>query len=312
MTGTRPEIGRLAAELRLLRERSGLTYAALGTRTPYSKSAWQRYLTAKALPPWSAVEDLCRLVGEPQPRLRALWELAESVSSGRSAVDDSTPAAAAPEPSITPEPATAAHDPSPEAAASGASGVPTASAAPPASAARTRRHRRGGFVVMSALCAMVVVALAVFQFASGDGSHGASNAVTTTRAEESQVVCTGGPCTVTCHGAQCTGLDPELTFCGAQPRTLQQLQTPGDIDLEVRYNPQCRAAWARIWHTRIGDTVTLTAPGMPTQSVRVSDTAESSGFTYTPMIFVAGSEVPLKACVSSAGEPTRCYTATAS
>ena len=299
MSDTRPEIGRLAAELRVLRERSGLTYAALGARTPYSKSAWQRYLTAKALPPWSAVEDLCRLVDEPQLGLRALWELAEFVSSGRSTISDTdtTPAAVAPEPPITPEPASAAHDASPE---------------PSTHAARARRRRRGGITAMIALCVTVVVALAVFDFAPWDSSQRTSNAATTLQVEESHITCTGGPCNVTCQGAECTGLDPGLTLCGVQPHTLQQLQTPSGIVLEVRYNPQCRAAWARIWQTRIGDTLTLAAPGMHTQSARVSDVAESNGFTYTPMIFVSGSTVPLKACVSSAGEPTRCYTTTAS
>jgi hypothetical protein len=97
-----------------------------------------------------------------------------------------------------------------------------------------------------------------------------------------------------------------------QPRTLQNLQTPTGIGLEIRYNPQCQAAWARIWHARIGDTLTLTAPGAPTQTIRVSDAQESSGFTYTPMIFVSSNSTLLKACVSTAGEATSCYSTTAS
>lgn len=82
-TDTSGEVTTLAAELRRLRAQAGLSFTALGEQTPYSRSAWQRYLTAKVLPPWSAVRDLCRLAGEPEPRLRAMWELAESASGTR-------------------------------------------------------------------------------------------------------------------------------------------------------------------------------------------------------------------------------------
>ncbi|WP_306188954.1 XRE family transcriptional regulator [Streptomyces sp. MK5] len=69
-----PSIGPLAATLRELRDRTGLSLAALATRTPYSKSAWHRYLTGAKHPPRSAVEALARLAGaDPAPAL-ALWE----------------------------------------------------------------------------------------------------------------------------------------------------------------------------------------------------------------------------------------------
>ncbi|MFF0791527.1 DUF2690 domain-containing protein [Streptomyces spiralis] len=71
-----PSIGPLAATLRELRDRTGLSLAALATRTPYSKSAWHRYLTGAKHPPRSAVEALARLAGaDPAPAL-ALWEAA--------------------------------------------------------------------------------------------------------------------------------------------------------------------------------------------------------------------------------------------
>ncbi|USA01676.1 helix-turn-helix domain-containing protein [Streptomyces lydicamycinicus] len=77
------ECSRLAAGLRELRARTGLSLAALAARTPYSKSSWERYLNGKKLPPRDAVEALCRLAGEPAGRLVALWELADAAWSGR-------------------------------------------------------------------------------------------------------------------------------------------------------------------------------------------------------------------------------------
>ncbi len=71
-----PSAGPLVATLRELRDRTGLSLAALATRTPYSKSAWHRYLTGAKRPPRSAVEALARLAGaDPAPAL-ALWEAA--------------------------------------------------------------------------------------------------------------------------------------------------------------------------------------------------------------------------------------------
>ncbi|MCU8595283.1 helix-turn-helix domain-containing protein, partial [Streptomyces sp. A13(2022)] len=74
---------RLVAALRELKAGSGLSLAALAERTPYSKSSWERYLNGKSLPPRQAVRDLCRLANEPDGRLLALWEIAESRWSGR-------------------------------------------------------------------------------------------------------------------------------------------------------------------------------------------------------------------------------------
>ncbi|MFC9681691.1 DUF2690 domain-containing protein [Streptomyces sp. NPDC056948] len=80
-----PERARLAAALRELRTGTGLSLAALATKTTFSKSSWERYLNGKTLPPGQAVRELCRLAGEPEGRCLALWELAESEWSGRAA-----------------------------------------------------------------------------------------------------------------------------------------------------------------------------------------------------------------------------------
>ncbi|MER6123189.1 DUF2690 domain-containing protein [Streptomyces sp. NPDC001795] len=64
-------------ELRELKERTGLSLAALAARTPYSKSAWHRYLKGIQRPPRSAVEALARLAGADPASVLALWEAAE-------------------------------------------------------------------------------------------------------------------------------------------------------------------------------------------------------------------------------------------
>ncbi|SFD94027.1 Helix-turn-helix domain-containing protein [Actinopolyspora alba] len=66
----------LVAQLRRLRARSGLTLAALGERTNYSKSSWGRYLSGRSLPPYQAVLAFCRAVETDHERVLALWEAA--------------------------------------------------------------------------------------------------------------------------------------------------------------------------------------------------------------------------------------------
>ncbi|MQY36347.1 hypothetical protein SRB17_43460 [Streptomyces sp. RB17] len=63
-------------ELRELKDRTGLSLAALAARTPYSKSAWHRYLSGGTPPPRPAVEALCRLAGADPEAVLALWEAA--------------------------------------------------------------------------------------------------------------------------------------------------------------------------------------------------------------------------------------------
>ncbi|AOR36350.1 hypothetical protein BFF78_39575 [Streptomyces fodineus] len=68
----------LAVGLRELKDRTGLSLAALAARTPYSKSAWHRYLSGGAPPPRPAVEALCRLAGADPEDILALWDAADA------------------------------------------------------------------------------------------------------------------------------------------------------------------------------------------------------------------------------------------
>ncbi|WP_328873361.1 helix-turn-helix domain-containing protein [Streptomyces sp. NBC_00287] len=74
-----PEVRHFVTQLRLLKDRTGLSLVALGARTAYSKSSWQRYLNAVQPPPRQAVMALCRVAGESgedAERFVVRWELA--------------------------------------------------------------------------------------------------------------------------------------------------------------------------------------------------------------------------------------------
>ncbi|MFJ8358856.1 helix-turn-helix domain-containing protein [Streptomyces sp. NPDC093984] len=74
-----PEVRHFVEQLRLLKDRTGLSLVALGARTAYSKSSWQRYLNATQPAPRQAVTALCRVAGleaEETERFGVRWELA--------------------------------------------------------------------------------------------------------------------------------------------------------------------------------------------------------------------------------------------
>jgi tetratricopeptide (TPR) repeat protein/transcriptional regulator with XRE-family HTH domain len=86
-TNTIPRaVAHLADEIQALRNRTELSLGALATETRYSKSAWGRWLSGKALPPWHAVRALCTLAGAAETDLRALWSLAENEWSRRGVI----------------------------------------------------------------------------------------------------------------------------------------------------------------------------------------------------------------------------------
>ncbi|MGW2520117.1 helix-turn-helix domain-containing protein [Streptomyces sp. NPDC001617] len=73
------EVRHFVEQLRLLKDRTGLSLVALGARTAYSKSSWHRYLNATQPPPRQAVAALCRIAGVDGPeaeRFAVRWELA--------------------------------------------------------------------------------------------------------------------------------------------------------------------------------------------------------------------------------------------
>ncbi|MPY63572.1 helix-turn-helix domain-containing protein [Streptomyces spongiae] len=92
--GLPPEVRHFVEQLRLLKDRTGLSLVALGARTAYSKSSWQRYLNGTQPPPQQAVVALCRVAGEDAERFGVRWELAVRVWPRPAATTEPAPDAA--------------------------------------------------------------------------------------------------------------------------------------------------------------------------------------------------------------------------
>jgi transcriptional regulator with XRE-family HTH domain len=281
MTGSPPECERLAARLRALRDRSRLTLSVLATESAYSKSSWQRWLAGHALPPWPAVSALCRLAEEPEPGIRALWELAEAAWSRRTATGAARPADMT---GRTPQRARSID--------AVMTGKPPASGTPDASL--TRRHRTW-LVGAAAAAAIAVLGAGIVALLPG-ADRAASGATAGFH--------------VGCTGTACDGKDPGPVLCGVEPKTLLHAQTPTGVGLEIRYNPLCRAAWARVWNAPVGSTLTFTTPGRPAQRVTVARADGTDPFVYTGLAAVAGRGSTMRACVAPpSGSAPTCYTA---
>jgi transcriptional regulator with XRE-family HTH domain len=66
--------GRLAVELRRLRELSGMSLRSLERKVHVSDSSLSRYLAGQSVPPWSVVVALSELAGRDPGPLQELWE----------------------------------------------------------------------------------------------------------------------------------------------------------------------------------------------------------------------------------------------
>ncbi|MGW9054587.1 DUF2690 domain-containing protein [[Kitasatospora] papulosa] len=244
------EHARLVAALRELRAGAGLSLAALAERTLYSKSSWERYLNGKSLPPRQAVRELCRLANEPDGRLLALWEIAESHWSGRA----TAPAPAPPTDEL-------------------AGTSPQESPSPVA----TRWRRLGGsrlLVVLASAYTVIVGGVAALLFLLLPDSE----------AQEAQPIPAPVPFSFApqCHGAACEGRDPMRLICGIDPETLTSYRTATGAHIELRHSGKCGASWARVWGAEIGDRVDVTADG-PTHGVRIRNKDDAVTFVYTEM-----------------------------
>ncbi|WP_030674624.1 XRE family transcriptional regulator [Streptomyces rimosus] len=291
MTGTGAsgpvEGARLAAALRELRGRTGLSLAALATKTAYSKSSWERYLNGKALPPREAVEALCRLAGERGGRVVALWELADAAWSGRGRAAErecpDVPGAGVREGVASPPEEGGGAAQRPE-------DVPRS--APPFGVRRVTLVT--GVAVVLVVAAVLVVVLAVV-LESHPGAGGADRQANT-------AVSSAPSARTGCHGAACDGQDPLFMLCGGEGlvTTVLRHTATGGRHLQIRYSKACGAAWGRLRGGRIGDRLAFDAPGGRPQSTRVTDRFDADGYVFTPMAAASGPE-KLRVCLRPAG-----------
>ncbi|MFC8241191.1 helix-turn-helix domain-containing protein [Streptomyces chartreusis] len=279
MTAPSPERGRLAAVLRELKGRTGLSLAGLAAKTAFSKSSWDRYLNGRTLPPRDAVQELCRLAGEPEGRCLALWEIAESEGSGRAAAQP------------------------PEEAA------PVADDGRQGSADESSVHRRATLVaVLASVSAVVVggVAAAALLLPDRGGEPGASL---------SPPPSATGP---HCRGEVCEGKSPMRMKCAGAPLTLSSYRTATGAWLELRYSQECGTSWARMWGTRIGDRLEMSATGGAgdssgngrrngrVRSVEIQNGVDADSYVYTPMTAADPGSV-VRACFDPVAGGEECF-----
>lgn len=65
----------------------------------------------------------------------------------------------------------------------------------------------------------------------------------------------------TCHGGNCTWLDPESTGCAADAETLETVYEDPQAWGELRYSPSCDAAWVKTVSWSTGDPISGTIYG---------------------------------------------------
>lgn len=280
-----PGITRLAFALRELRTRTGLSLAALAAKTAYSKSSWERYLNAQALPPRPAVRALCRLAGEPDSRYLALWEIADSEWGGRA---EATTAGAA-----TSAPTRATAPPPPHVHAPPDVRTPAAAPLPPARGAPSDHRSVAVVAVLASLCAVVfgvvVVGLLLLPHQRKAPSAPTSEAVT-------------GPL---CRGSGCEGRSPMRQRCASSPATLASRHTSTGAWLELRYSGACGTGWARMWGTAVGDRLEMTAgEDRPAREARVRSRGDADTYVYTLMT-ATGPGTVVRACLHPAGGGAR-------
>ncbi|MFI5802723.1 peptidoglycan-binding protein [Streptomyces sp. NPDC051561] len=73
----------LVVQLRRLKDHSGLSLAALESRTASSRSSWERYLNGRTPAPREAVGELARVCGSDPTRLLVLHDVAAREREGR-------------------------------------------------------------------------------------------------------------------------------------------------------------------------------------------------------------------------------------
>jgi len=83
-----------------------------------------------------------------------------------------------------------------------------------------------------------------------------------------------------CYGPTCNGLNPANTVCANDARTIYTTET----QVELRYSPSCRAAWARRIGGINGGTDTIWVVNESGNTYAVDIPSNASGSYYTRMV----------------------------
>ncbi|GAB7034448.1 helix-turn-helix domain-containing protein [Streptomyces sp. NPDC021749] len=209
----------LAEELRVLKERTGLSLDGLAKRTPYSKSAWHRYLNGEKLPPRAAVEALGRVAGADRLRLLGLHDAAHRA---RTAPAPSPPPPPPPAPAPAPAPAPTGNAPAGNAPATTESGRP----APPTDPARRKLRGAAALMALTAVVATV----------------GATASIVSIPAHAVRAEWTAPD---TCHGHRCQGRYPRRFGCHRDARAESTI-TDATYTVRLLFSPSCGTVWSEV------------------------------------------------------------------
>ncbi|SED97984.1 Protein of unknown function [Streptomyces sp. 2224.1] len=199
---------RLATQLRALKERTGLSLDGLARKTPYSKSAWHRYLNGEKLPPRSAVEALGQVAGADQEQLLAVYDAAYRARTAPVA----TPPSAAPAAPLPEE--------------------RTGRTAQPAGWARTLLRSAGVLRTVGALVALMALV----------ATMGAAAAIVELPARAAR---TDGDASPACHGHRCQGRYPWRPGCNRDARAESTI-VDTTYTVRLRFSPSCGTVWSEV------------------------------------------------------------------
>ncbi|MEU5883213.1 helix-turn-helix domain-containing protein [Spirillospora sp. NPDC047279] len=305
----------VVTELRMLKDRSGLTLAALAARTACSTSAWSRYLNGQVLIPRDIARALATLAAGDQQRLMALWENAAAAWAPASATEPSSVPPSAPPPPVpqyrSQRPAADAADgpdhPDPGTApATGSAGVAdrglpahVAGAAP----AGHHGHGRVGRVLTATAIAMALLAVCTSAESSipGIGSAADVRGDSAPRAsrEPATVPAVASP---GCRLSTCADQQPAVMACDRDARTLTTAPL-GAASLSLRFSPACQASWAHLRGARRYDRLALSTRS----AALLKHKARSDGDITTAML---PAELTTMACAELINGLRHCLTAT--
>ncbi|MEW2189116.1 helix-turn-helix domain-containing protein [Streptomyces microflavus] len=239
--------GSLAAQLRSLRMRRGLTLSALAERTSYSRSSWERYLNGKALPSATAVTEFAAAVGFPAATLLIQREREQ---------DGRRPGARSAPPGQ--ETASPGEDLPHEAPQPEGSAAPV----PPVGASRTRVTLISAVSACMALVAGILIGGWIFGGTDAEGQN--------------QGKAQGEP---QCLEFECRDQDSQRMGCHIGAWTAAATWSDRTY-IELRYSPRCRAAWARITDAHVDDTARVEGA----RGARNERSVTYENDTYSPMV----------------------------
>ncbi|MEV6535113.1 DUF2690 domain-containing protein [Streptomyces sp. NPDC051639] len=303
-----PPGARLAAVLKELKRRTGLSLAQLANATTFSKSSWERYLNGKSLPPRSAVKELCRLAGEPADHSLALLDIARTDRTDHADHDAHADHADQAEDSGTTRGAPAARQRTGTRADTPTSALATAppdtgrSETVPSDAGHIRTgpagYRRATVLTaLASVCAVVLGTLVLIHLPSPQRKQASPSPA-------------APPATgALCRHTACGNKDPLTMKCAADPLTLAEHETATGAWIQIRYSQECGASWARMWGASVDDRVEIRTGGRDGtfRGARVTSRGEADTYVHTPMSVVSpGTSV--QACFSpAAGGGKECF-----